>query len=264
MSQRDFTDNSRQALLEIEGPVTLQSVLTAMLLLALFVANVSGLRSFVVVVVGVVALWAWDVTENAAAADIAINPLPIVIAPAAAAVSAYRWGFDGFAVAVAGALAATLAWMIFRKDHRDLKDLAATGLAVIVGTTGAGALTLLRMRWNIEVNAFLAVMAAALATGLVARWLQIRFALFDPNIGALTAAAIVGLLAGLVSSLELSPVFVASVAAAGGLVAGQTAGSLLRSGRISLTEDAPGALSPMDGPLLAVGVFWLAMVTLTT
>jgi uncharacterized membrane protein YjjB (DUF3815 family) len=264
MSQRDFTDDSRQALLDIEGPVTLQSVLTAMLLLALFVANVSGLRSFVVVVVAVVALWAWDVAENAATADISVNPLPIVVAPAAAAWGAYRWGFDGFAVAMVGALAITLAWMILRTAHRSLRDLAATGLAVIVGATGAGALTLLRMRWNIEVNAFLAVMAAALATSLAARWLQVRYALFDPNIGALAAAAVVGLFAGLVSSLELSPVFVASVAAAGGLVAGQTAGSLLRSGRISLTEDAPGALSLMDGPLLAVGIFWLAMVTLST
>lgn len=263
MSERNFDDDSRRALLDIEGPVTLQSVLTAMLLLALFVANVSGLRSFVVVVVAAVALWAWDVTENAAAADIAINPLPTLLAPAAAAWGAYRWGFDGFAVAMVGSLAMALAWVIFRNTHRDLKDLAATGLAVIVGATGAGTLTLLRMRWNIEVNVFLAVVAAALVTAMAARWLQVRYALLDPNIGALAAAALVGLVAGLVSSLELSPVFVASVAAAGGLVAGQTAGSLLRRGRISLTEDAPGALSLMDGPLLAAGIFWLGLVVLT-
>ncbi len=65
------------------------------------------------------------------------------------------------------------------------------------------------------------------------------------------------------SSVDTSGVFVASVAAAGGLVAGRTAGSLLRTGRISLTEEAPGALSLMDGPLLAGGIFWLAMVTLS-
>ena len=264
MTQTDFTDDSRQALLSIQSPVTLQSVLTAMLLLALFVGNVSGLRAFVVVVVGAVALWAWDLTENSTAANLSINALPVVLAPAASAWGAYRWGFDGFAVATVGGLAVALTFTIFDKTHRSLKDLAATGLAIIVGSTGAGALILLRMRWDIEVNAFLAVVAAALIVGMAARWLQVRFALFDPNIGALVAAAVVGLIAGLVSSVELSPVFVASVAAAGGLVAGQTAGSLLRRGSISLTEDAPGALSLMDGPLLAAGIFWLAMVTLTT
>ncbi len=263
MTQPEFTDDSRQALLSLDSPVTLQSVLTTMLLVALFVGNVSGLRAFVVVVVGVVALWAWDLTENSANANVSINALPVVLAPVASAWGAYRWGFEGFAVATVGGLALVLAFTIFEKKHRTLDDLAATGLAIIVGSTGAGALTLLRMRWDIEVNVFLAVVAAALVASLVARWLQVRFALFDPNIAVLVAAAAVGLLAGLTSSIELSPVFVASVAAAGGLVAGQTAGSLLRRGSISLTEESPGALSLMDGPLLAAGIFWLAMVTLT-
>jgi hypothetical protein len=264
VSQADFTPESREALLSLESPITVRSVLAAMLLMALFVANVSGLRSFVVVVVAVAALWAWDLADNAAKSAVPLNAIPVMISPAVAALGAYRWGFDGFAVATVVALALTLTWSILTTSHRSLNSLSASGLAVIMGTTGAGALTLLRMRWDIEVNAFLAVIAAALVVGLVARSLQVRYPLFDPNIGALVAGALVGLIAGLVSSVELSPVFVASVAATGGLVAGQTAGSLLRSGHITLTEEAPGPLSLMDGPLLAAAVFWLAMATLTT
>jgi hypothetical protein len=264
VSQADFTPESRQALLAFDSPVTLRSVLTAMLLLALFVANLSGLRAFVVVVVAVVALWVWDLADNAAKAAVPLNPLPVMVASAAAAWGAYRWGFEGFAVASVGGLALALAWSVVTKAHRTLPSLAATGLAVIIGTSGAGALTLLRMRWDIEVNALLAMIAVALVVGVLARWLQQRQPLLDPNIGALVAGALVGLIAGLTSSVELSAVFVASVAAAGGLVAGQTAGWLLRTGHISLTEEAPGPLSLVDGSLLAAAIFWVAMATLTT
>ena len=264
MSQTDFTTESRRALLSFESPVTLQSVLTAMLLVALFVANLSGLRAFVVTVVAIAALWAWDLTDTAAKASVPLNPYPIVLAPAGAALGAYRWGFEGFAIATVAALAVVLVWAVVLKTHREIASLASTGLAVMVGSAGAGSLVLLRMRWDIEVNAFIAVTAGALVVGILARWFQQQYPLFDPNIGALVAGAIIGLVSGSVSSLDLSPVFVASVAAAGGLVAGNTAGSLLRTGHISLTDDPPGPLGLMDGPLMAAGIFWLAMITLST
>ena len=264
MTQTDFTTESRQALLSFASPVTTQSVLTAMLLVALFVANITGLRAFVVTVVAIAGLWAWDLTDTASKSGVPLNPYPVVIAPAAAALGAYRWGFEGFAIATVAAIVLVLVWSVIFKTNRDLTSLAATGLAAMVGASGAGSLVLLRMRWDIEVNAFIAVIAGAVVVGVLARWFQQRYPLFDPNIGALVAGAIIGLVAGLVSSVDLSPVFVASVAAAGGLVAGNTAGSMLRTGHISLTDDPPGPLGLMDGPMLAAAIFWLAMVTLTT
>jgi len=206
VTQTDFTSESRDALLSFSSPVTLQSLLTAMLLVALFVANLSGLRAFVVAVVAIAALWAWDLTDTAAKASVALNPYPIVLAPAGAALGAYRWGFEGFAVATVAALALVLVWAVVLRTNRDIRDVAATGLAVMVGVTGAGALVLLRMRWNIEVNAFLAVTAGALVVGILARWFQQQYPLFDPNIGALVAGGLLGLIAGLAARIERSPV----------------------------------------------------------
>jgi hypothetical protein len=92
---------------------------------------------------------------------------------------------------------------------------------------------------------------------------QDRVPLLDPNISALAGAALAGLIAGSVSSLSLSVTFVAAVSASGGLVAGRTAGSLLRSGQVRLLDRAPGALSMLDGPMLAAGIYWLAVITLS-
>ena len=59
--------------------------------------------------------------------------------------------------------------------------------------------------------------------------------------------------------IDPAPVLLASVVAAVGLVAGRAIGSLLRSGRILLVEAAPGFLTLLDGPLLAVGLFWVTL-----
>ncbi len=256
---------SREALTRVESPLTLQSLLAAMLLVALFVANLTSLRAFVVVVVGVVGLWAWDLTDTAGRNQTDLNPLPVFAGVAAAAWGSYRWGFEGLAVATAVTVAVAFGWAIFRPTERTAKRLSNTALASLLAALSTGPLILLRMRTETEVTAYVIVMVVALVTSEVARQFQHRYPLFDANLAALAAAAAAGLVVGAAfSELSLSATFVAAVASAGGIVAGQTAGSLLRTGHISLLQRAPGALPMMDGILLASAIFWLAIITLST
>lgn len=262
-SEQDIGSVSRVALTRLPTPITLQTLLAGMLLIALYVANVSSLRAFVVVAVGVVALWVWDIIDNATDHGIAISPYPPLVAVAASAWGAFRFGFGGFAAGTAIGVAFTLSLGIFDETFRAIRPIAHSVLASLLAGLAAGGLVLLRLRWNLEVIAFLVVMVVALVAATVARQLQEQYPLFDANIAALAGGALAGLVVGLLSSLSVGSVFVAAVAAAGGLVAGTTAGSLLRWRQISLLTPAPGALTMLDGPLFAAAVFWLALVTLT-
>ncbi|MDH3471641.1 MAG: hypothetical protein OEM94_10025 [Acidimicrobiia bacterium] len=263
MTDQTTTGVSRQALTATESPISVQSLLATMLLAAMLAGNVVSLQAFVIVVTGVAALWVWDLTDFAAKGSTPMNPYPLLVAVAASAWGSYRWGFDGFAVATVVTTAATLLWAVFVPAERGLERLAATSLGALVAALAVGPLVLLRMRSDVEVNAFLLIMGAALVASLIALSVQDRLPLLDPSIAALAAAALAGLIAGSVSGLSLSVTFVAAVSAAGGLVAGRTAGSILRSGRIMLLERAPGALTLVDGVLVAAGIYWLAIVVLS-
>jgi len=257
------TGVSREALTSTENPVSIQSLLAAMLLAALLAGNVVSLQAFVIVVTGVAALWVWDLSDFARRQSTPINPYPLLVAVATTAWGSYRWGFDGFAVATVLAVMVTLVWAVFVPGERGLQRMASTALGALLVAVAVGPLVLLRMRSDVEVNAFLFIMAAALVASLVALFFQDRLPLLDPNIAGLAAAALAGLIAGSVSSLSLSVTFVAAVSAAGGLVAGRTAGSLLRSGQIMLLERAPGSLTLMDGVLSAAGIYWLSVIVLS-
>lgn len=254
---------SRQALTSTESPISIQSLLATMLLGAMLAGNVATLQAFVIVVTGVGALWVWDLTDTAGKESTPLNPYPLLVSVGASAWGSYRWGFDGFAVATVAAIAVTLIWAVFVPAERGIERMASTSLGALISALSIGPLVLLRMRSDVEVNAFLFIMGAALVASLLALSVQDRLPLLDPSIAALAASALAGLIAGSVSDLSLSVTFVASVSAAGGLVAGRTAGSLIRSGRIMVLERAPGALTLVDGMMVAGGIYWLAIVVLS-
>lgn len=254
---------SREALTSSESPWSIQTLLGGMLLVALLVANIVSLQAFVVVVVAVASLWAWDLADFASRAGNPLNPYALFATIGAVAWASYVWGFEGFAGGLIFGVAVGLVWAVAVAKERELARLSETVLGSLLVSMSVGPLILLRMRWDIEVNAFLFVIVVALAAALTALLFQDRVPLLDPNITALAGAALAGLIAGSVSGLSLSVTFVAAVSASGGLVAGRTVGSLLRSGEVRLLERAPGALSMLDGPMLAAGIYWLAAITLS-
>ena len=48
-------------------------------------------------------------------------------------------------------------------------------------------------------------------------------------------------------------------AVAAGVIAGRALGSMLRTGSVTHTENAPGSLAMFDGAILAAPLFWIAI-----
>jgi molybdopterin converting factor small subunit len=239
-----------------------QSALVATLVGALLIANYVSLQVFVFVVVGAGMAWAWDLTDTARhTATARLNPFPVFLGIAVAANGAYGWGFAGFAYGTILAVAWALIWGLFDRASRSFEVLATTVLVTVFAALGAGTVVLLRMRTEEEVTVFVAMAAIAVAATWAAIAFGERVPLLDPNISSLVAALIVGIVAGaLLDRLTVTVLVLAAVAAAAGLIGGRTFGSLLRTGGVRHTEQPPGVLSVLDGPVLAAGLFWLALV----
>ncbi len=248
--------------LALDAEVATGYLLAAGLGLALFLANLTSLRWFVVVLVAVVGLWLWDLVGYAAARGVVINPYPAFVAAAAAAGGAFRWGFAGFAFATVLGIAVLLAWGLLVPGYRAVEAIVGGATLAVAGSLAAGPLVLLRLREQDDVTAFLLVAALATVAGRLAAMLEAQSPLFDSNLAALVGALIGGLVAGALWD-DLTIVVVAAVVSAAGLVAGRTLGSLLRSGRIYLAQDPPGFLTLLDGPFFASGLFWVTLALLS-
>ncbi len=236
-----------------------QDLLSFILLTALFVSSWIPVEWFVAVAVGAVLAWVWDLTATDARNLDRLNVYALVLAPPMAGAATYAWGLPGWAGAVGASVLIAIAWPIFDKTQREVPGIAATVTVAVIAATGTGALVLLRMISTMTMIAFTFVIAAgilgALATAVYGGQT------LDPNVGAMVAAIVAGVLVGFLSAeIELAAGLFAAVAAGLGLIAGRAFGSLVRTGTIIHTRRAPGHLSPIDGVLLAAPLFWLVLI----
>jgi hypothetical protein len=190
-----------------------------------------------------------------------LNIYVLVAAPPIAGVATYAWGIEGWAGAVGAAILIAITWPIFDKNQRDVPTIGANVTVAVIAATGTGAFVLLRMISTMTVLAFMFVVAAGIL-GAVATSVYGGQSL-DPNVGALVASIVAGVLVGLLASeFDIATGLFASVAAAVGLIAGRAFGSLMRAGTIVHTVRAPGHLSPIDGVFVAAPLFWMALIIL--
>jgi molybdopterin converting factor small subunit len=247
------------AAMQPEGDLT-QAVLVLALLVAVTVANLLDVQTFVFVAVGAALAWLWDAGETLNRRGATLNVIPLMIGATAAANGAYRWGVAGFAGGLVAAVMVTLVWGVLDRRHRSLEVLTISVLVTTVGALATGGLTLVRMRSAPEVNGFLIIAAVA----GVAAWAVHRnggeLAGLDPNLATLLGALSAGLLVGLtVDTITVGRMLLASVAAAAGLITGRVLGSLLRTGSVVHTARAPGVLTMFDGAALGAAAYWAAI-----
>jgi MoaD family protein len=236
-----------------------ENLLAFILLTALFVASWIPVEWFVVVAVGAVLAWIWDLAATDAANLDRLNVYALLLAPPIAGVATYAWGLAGWAGAVGAAVLIVISWPIFATEERDVPSIAATTTVAVIAATGTGALVLLRMISTMTVLSFTFIVAAGIL-GAVATAVYGGQTL-DPNVGAMVATIVAGVLVGfLAAEIELATGLFAAAAAGVGLIAGRALGSLMRSGAIVHTKRAPGLLSPIDGVLLAAPLFWIVFV----
>jgi MoaD family protein len=238
-----------------------ENILSFILLSALFIAAWIPVEWFVVVAVGAALAWLWDLAATDARNLGYLNIYVLVAAPPIAGMATYAWGIEGWAGAVGAAILIAITWPIFDKNQRDVPAIGANVTVAVIAATGTGAFVLLRMISTMTVLAFMFVVAAGIL-GAVATSVYGGQSL-DPNVGALVASIVAGVLVGLLASeFDIATGLFSSVAAAVGLIAGRAFGSLMRAGTIVHTVRAPGHLSPIDGVLVAAPLFWMALIIL--
>jgi molybdopterin converting factor small subunit len=235
-----------------------------LLSVALFVALIAVAWAdptwFAFVAAGAVLAWIWDLSDSANRVRDTFVVFPPMIGATIGAIGAYAWGFEGFAGAVALGVIVAVSWPVFDSNHREFRTTAATTLVTVIATAGTAGLVLIRLTGSYAVVAFVLITVFALVGAWLAGAYGAAIQSVDANVGALLGALLAGLLAGLlISEMDIAAGLLGGVAAAAGVIAGRTLGSLLRTGTISHTEDPPGMLSMFDGAVIAAPLFWIAI-----
>ncbi len=236
------------------------NLLSAALVVALIAVAWADPTWFAFVAAGAVMAWVWDLSESSKRIREPFVVFPPLVGATSGAIGAYAWGFEGFAGAVALGIIVSVSWPVFDRAHREFRTTASTTLVTVIATAAAAGLVLIRLTGSYAVVAFVLVTIFALVGAWVAGAYGAKIQSVDANVGALLGALIAGLLAGLIiSEMDVAAGLLGGVAAAAGVIAGRTLGSMLRTGAISHTEDAPGALSMFDGAAIAAPLFWIAI-----
>ena len=215
---------------------------------------------FAFIATGAILAWVWDLSESSKRLADTFVVFPPMIGATLGAIGAYAWGFEGFAGALALAVIVAVSWPVFDSSHREFRTTSATTLVTVVATAGTAGLVLIRLTGTYAVVAFVLVTVFALVGAWIAGAYGASIQSVDANVGALLGALLAGLLAGLfISEMDIAAGLLGGVAAAAGVIAGRTLGSMLRTGSISHTEDSPGLLAMFDGAVLAAPLFWVAI-----
>ncbi len=240
--------------------LTVAGIQVTVATLALLIANAFAEPAwFVAVLVGVAALWVWDISGD----DDPWRPyrVPVLLAVLAGGLATY--GFEvaelspagsgiGLGVAAGLAVMITLISGVFSVRHRSLVSLVSTATVALAAALSVGSLVLVRIQTVIGQDliwVFLAMVIIGKATaGLLAR---ARRPSLDPLTGAVLATVVTAVAASFVWDLNFVGMFLVGMFVAVGLVAGISMGSLIRVGEVYLTDAVEGSFVALDGPVLA-------------
>ncbi|MEN8238210.1 MAG: MoaD family protein [Actinomycetota bacterium] len=236
------------------------NLLTVALVVALLAVAWAPQEWFVLVAVGAVLAWIWDVSDTARLAGTGFVPFPPLVAATITGIGAYAWGFDGYAGGIFLSVIIAVSWPIFDKSSRDFRLTATTALVTLIAASASAGLILIRLLGSYAVLAFVLITIFTLVGGWIAGAYGSQIQSIDANVGALLGALIAGLVVGLaMSELDIAAGLLGGVATAAGVIAGRALGSMVRTGSVTHTEDAPGAISMFDGAIIAAPLFWIVL-----
>jgi molybdopterin converting factor small subunit len=222
------------------------------------VANLQTQEIWAAALVAIAAVWALDLSSTFAARRHLFAPLPVVASAAAGALAAHALGGAGYGLTVALAVAICLGWAVAFRQYRQVDVFAPSLLAGLLAGLGVASLVLAHSTAApdaIAVDVFLvAVIAGVLAGAIVARLPAVPF------LDAYTITAIVAVLAAVAAAAlwdgDVVGYLLVGLGVAVSLIGGTGLASMMRTGRIRLTERPPGLLSSLDGVVLAAALYY--------
>jgi molybdopterin converting factor small subunit len=229
----------------------------AVLALAIL-ANLQGQEFWAASLVAIASVWAVDLGSVLAARGRMFAPLAVVVTSAVAAMAAHVLGGTGYAMALVVAVVVTLGWAVAFPAYRDVDVFSPNMLVSIFAGLGTASLILARSSASPDpraVDVFLVAVIAGLVLGsLVERMPSLP--LVDPFSVTALGAVLGSVGAAFLWDLDIVSYLLIGLGIAVALVAGRGFASMLRTGRVALTERPPGALTPLDGVALAASIYF--------
>jgi molybdopterin converting factor small subunit len=234
-------------------PIIVAAGVIALLASNLFFDTVSVM---VALVVGLVGLWAIDLSQSTEARGLPLDAWPILSSALIGAIAATGLGPAGMGVAVAFAAIGGLGWTVMHAESRYLTSVGGAVVASVLAAASTASLTLTRLSTSGDdkIAAFV-VMAAA---SILVTWVvgAMRRPILDPfTAGALAAVlAAVGIAA--LTDLDLIAMFLTGIVVAVSLIAGRGLGAAFRTGEVYLAERGAGTVAVLDGAVLAAAIYF--------
>ncbi len=229
----------------------------ALAVVAIF-ANTQPQEVWASAVVAIAAVWAFDLSSAFQRRDKPFAALVPAVAAAAGALSGHVLGSSGYGLSAGLGIAIALVWAVVFRRYRDVGVVAPIALVALLAGMASSSILLARSASAPEaraVDVFLVAIVVAVVLGsLVARLPSMPF--IDPF--SVTAIGAVGasVVAAWLWELDVVGYLLVGLGMAVALVAGHGLSSMLRTGRVTLSEQAPGLLTSLDSVVLAAVVYF--------
>lgn len=240
------------------GVADLSAFLPLVVALLAVVANLQEQPIWAAFLVAAAALWAVDINSAYESRGRVFAPLAVITSAAAATLSAHILGPTGYGLAPALAVAILLGWAVAFEEYRQVEVFAPTLLVALIGALASASMVLSRSSFTSDeraVDVFLVAALVGVALGALVNRLPAL-----PYLDGFTTTAI-GAVAGAAGAaalwdLDVVGYLLIGLGVAVALVAGQGLSSMLRTGRVVLTERPPGTIPALDGVMLAAAIYF--------
>jgi molybdopterin converting factor small subunit len=238
--------------------VDVKGFIPAAIAVVAILANTQGQEIWAAALVLIASAWAVDVGAAFEARGKGFATLAVVVTAAGSAMAAHAAGGDGYALAVVLAVVVGLGWAVAFPRYRQPDVFSPTLLVALMAGLGTASLVLARSAQSPQANAvdvFLVSVLAALVLGAIVERIP-PIPLLDPFSVTALGAVLAAVLAAWIWDLSIVSYVLIGLGIAVALLAGRGLSSMLRTGRVSLTERPPGVLVSLDGVALAAAVYY--------
>ncbi|MGA7226949.1 MAG: MoaD/ThiS family protein [Acidimicrobiia bacterium] len=225
-------------------------------------ANFQSQEIWAATAVAIVAVWAVDLETVQTSRGRAFSGLAVVSTSAMSAMAAHVLGGAGYALSVGLAVAVGFGWAVAFPRYRSVDVFSPTVMVSLFAGLGAASLVLARSSHSPQaqaVDVFLAAVITGILLGAVAERMP-AFPLIDPFTVTAIGTILGAVGAALLWDLDVVNYLLVGIGLAVALVAGRGLSSMLRLGRVALSERSPGLLVCIDGVALAAAVLFPLVV----
>ena len=248
------------------APADLVGFVPLLVLIVAVLAVLQGQALWAAALVAIAGAWVGDLAAAFRVRGKLFAPLAAAATAASGAIAAHVLGGSGYGLTVGLAVAICLGWAVAFRVYRQVEAFAPTLLVGLTAGLGTASLLLANSGFSPDdraVDVFLVAVTAAVALGaLVSRLPPMPF--LDPFSTKAIAAVIGAVAAAAVWDADVVGYLLVGLGVAIALVAGNGLSSMLRMGRVSLTERTPGVLASLDGVVLAAALYYPLIRVLLT